>query len=61
MAKALKLEVIAEGVETQQQRQILLDQGCTLYQGYLFSKPLPIDDFEAFFNAQSAKNSLKPV
>lgn len=55
MAKALKLEVIAEGVETEQQRQILLEQGCTLYQGYLFSKPLPINEFETFFNAQLPK------
>jgi EAL domain-containing protein (putative c-di-GMP-specific phosphodiesterase class I) len=58
MAKALKLEVVAEGVETQQQRQILLEQGCTLYQGYLFSKPLPINEFEALFNAQTPQINL---
>jgi diguanylate cyclase (GGDEF)-like protein/PAS domain S-box-containing protein len=47
MAKTLNLSVIAEGVETEEQRQLLLLNGCTNYQGYLFSKPLPIDQFEA--------------
>ena len=47
MAHSLNLNVIAEGVETEEQRQFLLDNGCTHYQGYLFSKPLPIEQFEA--------------
>jgi diguanylate cyclase (GGDEF)-like protein/PAS domain S-box-containing protein len=47
MAHSLKLDVIAEGVETEDQRQFLLDSGCTHYQGDLFSKPVPIDQFEA--------------
>jgi len=47
MAQSLDLEVIAEGVETAEQRQILLDMGCENFQGYLFSKPLPIEQFEA--------------
>jgi len=47
MANSLDLNVIAEGVETAEQRQYLLDNGCTNYQGYLFSKPVPIDEFEA--------------
>jgi diguanylate cyclase (GGDEF)-like protein/PAS domain S-box-containing protein len=47
MAHSLDIDVIAEGVETQDQRQYLLDNGCTDYQGYLFSKPLPIQEFEA--------------
>ncbi len=47
MAHSLKLDVIAEGVETEEQRQFLLDSGCMHYQGYLFSKPLPIGQFEA--------------
>ncbi len=47
MAQSLKLNVIAEGVETEDQRQLLLSRGCTAYQGYLFSKPLPIEQFEA--------------
>jgi diguanylate cyclase (GGDEF)-like protein/PAS domain S-box-containing protein len=47
MAKTLDMVVIAEGVETEDQRQILLSSGCTNYQGYLFGKPVPIDQFEA--------------
>jgi diguanylate cyclase (GGDEF)-like protein/PAS domain S-box-containing protein len=45
MAQGLGLEVIAEGVETEQQRQILKNLGCGYYQGYLFSQPLPIEMF----------------
>jgi diguanylate cyclase (GGDEF)-like protein/PAS domain S-box-containing protein len=47
MAQSLDLDVIAEGVETEEQRQFLLDKGCTNYQGYLFSEALPIAQFEA--------------
>jgi diguanylate cyclase (GGDEF)-like protein/PAS domain S-box-containing protein len=47
MAQSLNLSVIAEGVETEPQRQLLLHQGCTSFQGYLFGKPLPISEFEA--------------
>ncbi len=47
MAHSLDINVIAEGVETEEQRQMLLDNGCTYYQGYLFSKPVPVDEFEA--------------
>jgi diguanylate cyclase (GGDEF)-like protein/PAS domain S-box-containing protein len=46
MAHSLDIDVIAEGVETVEQRQYLLDKGCMHYQGYLFSKPVPIDEFE---------------
>ncbi len=47
MAHSLNLNVIAEGVETEEQRQLLLNKGCIHYQGYLFSKPVPIEQFEA--------------
>jgi len=47
MARSLDMAVIAEGVETEEQRQLLLKNDCTHYQGYLFSKPVPIDQFEA--------------
>ena len=48
MAHSLNLDVIAEGVETEEQRQILLENSCIHHQGYLYSKPLPIDQFEVF-------------
>jgi diguanylate cyclase (GGDEF)-like protein/PAS domain S-box-containing protein len=46
MAQSLGIEVIAEGVETKDQHALLKEYGCYLYQGYLFGKPLPIDEFE---------------
>lgn len=44
LGRSLGLSVIAEGVETEAQRIRLFDLGCTLYQGYLFGKPAPIED-----------------
>jgi diguanylate cyclase (GGDEF)-like protein len=47
MAHAFKLQVVAEGIETEAQRADLYALGCHFGQGYLFSKPLPAADFEA--------------
>lgn len=48
MSQSLGLEVIAEGVETEQQQAFLARHDCYGYQGYLFSRPLPIGAFEEF-------------
>lgn len=48
LSKNLGLDVIAEGVETASQREFLANEGCHAYQGYLFSRPLPLEEFEKF-------------
>lgn len=47
LAQSFRLNVIAEGVETEAQLSFLKQNGCMAYQGYLFSRPVPIMDFEA--------------
>jgi len=51
LAQSLGLAVIAEGVETPGQRDYLAGQGCHAYQGYLYSRPLPLPEFAQFLNA----------
>jgi diguanylate cyclase (GGDEF)-like protein/PAS domain S-box-containing protein len=48
LARSLNLAVIAEGVETREQRDFLEEEGCLAYQGYLFSPAVPPSKFEAF-------------
>ena len=52
LASSLGLAVMAEGVETQAQQEFLAGIGCFAYQGYLFSRPLPLADFERFFESR---------
>jgi len=49
MAHTLKLQVIAEGVETQSQLDFLISNACDLYQGYLFSRPVPPEEIPLLF------------
>lgn len=49
LAKKLGMEVITEGVETKEQLDMLSAMGCNMYQGYYFSKPIPVDEFENKF------------
>lgn len=52
MAHQLNLKVVAEGVETKSELKFLTDLNCDIVQGYLFSRPLPIRDFERLLFAQ---------
>lgn len=52
MAHKLRLKVIAEGVETEFEKRLLMGMGCDYAQGYLFSKPLPSEEFEAWFKSR---------
>ncbi|MCB1919305.1 MAG: EAL domain-containing protein [Candidatus Competibacteraceae bacterium] len=61
LGHGLGLQVVAEGVETEQQRRILLEQGCDLAQGYLFSHPLPADDFAVWRAKWEATPASCPV
>ena len=47
MARDLHMKTIAEGVETEEELEFLKGVGCDIYQGYYFSKPMPVADFEA--------------
>lgn len=58
IGNVLKLTVIAEGVETQAQRDFLSDHGCHLYQGYLFSPPLPPGDFALWVEAHRQRTTI---
>lgn len=58
LAKSLDLSSIAEGVETAEQRDCLAAQGCYAYQGYFFSRPLPIEKFDAFIESRKALQQI---
>ena len=61
LAKTLGISVLAEGVETEAQREVLEKQGCYHYQGYLFGKPMPIDELKQYLCSQQTlhKNLIR--
>ncbi|MDO8614754.1 MAG: EAL domain-containing protein [Dehalococcoidia bacterium] len=70
LAHRLGLEIVAEGVETQQQLNFLRDGGCDLFQGYLCARPMPADAFEEclrgcpcgkLFPPPRSKNGTRPA
>lgn len=50
LANKLGMRVITEGVEKKKQVDMLYDMGCKMFQGYYFSKPIPVDEFEKKYN-----------
>ncbi len=60
MANSLKLTVVAEGVETEEQKAFLVQQGCDAIQGYLLSRPLPADEITAWLRAHDARGGNAP-
>ena len=58
LAQSLGLSVIAEGVESEAQRDFLARNGCLAYQGYLFSRPLPLAAFEEFLAKAGVAGTL---
>jgi diguanylate cyclase (GGDEF)-like protein len=59
LGSELGLQVVAEGVETQEQSDFLIGRGCALQQGYLFSRPVPQAEFEQMLKSGSARISVE--
>jgi len=57
LGASLGLDVVAEGVETEEQRVFLERNGCELWQGYLLSRPVPLEDYEALVLERAERNS----
>ena len=55
MAQGLGMDVLTEGVETAAQVEMLTELGCSCFQGYFFSRPIPVQDFETLAKASLAK------
>lgn len=55
MAHNLGLRLTAEGVETQEQYEVLAEQGCEEFQGFLFSRPLPLEEFALWLEARARR------
>lgn len=58
LAHKLGLKVIAEGVETEAQKQLLINADCDYGQGYLYSKPVPAKEFEALLQQQATSQKI---
>ena len=61
MAKSLRLNVIAEGVETVEQLEYLAAKGCNEAQGYLLGRPVPAEDFTRFLDVKSEASHIRQL
>ncbi len=57
MAKALNMTVITEGVELENQADALTIMGCDIFQGYYFSRPIPVSEFEKIYILKEKSSS----
>lgn len=60
MGRALRLSVVAEGVEGEAQYAYLIEHGCTLFQGYMFGRPQPLAQFEMMHDERSETQVAMP-
>jgi diguanylate cyclase (GGDEF)-like protein/PAS domain S-box-containing protein len=60
LGKAMGLRVIAEGVETREQRDFLVRMGCNSFQGFLFSRPLPLEEFQLWLPDSAGQRAQIP-
>jgi len=58
IAETMGSQVLIEGIETVEQRDVLVDIGCTIGQGYLFGGPMAIDDITTLFFSDHGNRSL---
>lgn len=56
MAGLLNMDVVVEGVETSDQKEDLRQMGCRMYQGFLFSQPIPVEMFEKLYHRTQIKS-----
>jgi len=57
MARAMSIKIVAEGVETVEQKDFLISEGCDLLQGYLFARPMPFSDFKEYTALHNLQHS----
>ncbi len=59
LSRAMGVQLVAEGIETEQQRDILIQEGCLVGQGYLYAKPMTRSEFEATYFANQASTQSR--
>jgi len=52
LSDELGMDSLTEGVESEEHFRMLADMGCRLFQGYYFAKPLPVEEFETYYENQ---------
>jgi EAL domain-containing protein (putative c-di-GMP-specific phosphodiesterase class I) len=58
MSHALDLDIIAEGVEHEEVHDFLVEEGCIMFQGYLYSRPVPLEDFHRLLKNENLSRAV---